>query len=67
MGQTFIIHMDVAGHRITDTSWNWGIIPDGQARSSDPSYGRELKYLPLLSYLTWLLPGPYQPRRPGTA
>ncbi|MFW3477447.1 GIY-YIG nuclease family protein [Streptomyces microflavus] len=39
MGQTFIIHMDVAGHRITDTSWNWGIIPDGQARSSDPSYG----------------------------
>ncbi|NEC17947.1 GIY-YIG nuclease family protein [Streptomyces parvus] len=39
MGQTFIVHMDVAGHRIADTSWNWGIIPDGQARSSDPSYG----------------------------
>lgn len=57
MGQTFIVNLDVAGHRIPATSWNWGMAAHGEARSAAPSYGTEIEVPAVIELLELVVAG----------
>ncbi|MCI3279127.1 GIY-YIG nuclease family protein [Streptomyces cylindrosporus] len=57
MGQTFSVHIDVAGHRIPGTWWAWGGATQGGERSESPSYGTEVEVPAVIELLDLVVAG----------
>ena len=57
MGQTFSVHINVAGQRIPDTLWAWGGATHGGDRSAAPSYGTEVEVPAVIELLDLVAAG----------
>jgi hypothetical protein len=57
VGQTFSVNLDVAGHRISEVSLTWGLLPGSEIRSSAATYGTDIEVPAVIELLDLVAAG----------